>query len=194
MLIGGPGADQLEGGGGVDRASYWTANAGLTADLQFTHANTGEAAGDTYLGIEELQGTAFGDSLRGNGQANRVIGAGGDDQLYGRGGNDTLQGGAGDDRLEGGVGNDRLQGEAGADTFVFASGIDRVVDFNAAQGDRLALSVSDLGLGGLSAAEIVAAYGDDSSGQVVLDFGPGSRLIIENLDNLDGLDQSLFLF
>lgn len=53
-----------------------------------------------------------------------------------------LNGGAGNDLLQGGSGNDQLSGGTGADRFVFATGAfgdDRVLDFSAADGDRLDL-------------------------------------------------------
>jgi Ca2+-binding RTX toxin-like protein len=52
---------------------------------------------------------------------------------------DMIYGGAGNDWLSGDLGNDTESGGAGADIFrVFTGdGIDRVTDFNAAEGDRV---------------------------------------------------------
>ena len=49
-LVGGAGADALDGQGNGDRdaAAYWNATAGLTASLANPASNTGDAAGDTY--------------------------------------------------------------------------------------------------------------------------------------------------
>ena len=47
--------------------------------------------------MENVVGTAFGDTLTGNRLDNRIEGGGGDDVLKGMGGNDTLVGGAGSD-------------------------------------------------------------------------------------------------
>jgi Ca2+-binding RTX toxin-like protein len=96
ILIGGEGADSLDGGDGEDFASY-ASNGGLTADLRNPGFNTFQAAGDTYTSIENIIGTDFGDTLRGDT---------GDNTLRGNGGNDTLNGAAGADLLEGGLGND----------------------------------------------------------------------------------------
>jgi len=71
-LIGGADADQLVGGNGSDTASYLSA---VTADLTTPGDNTGEAAGDTYISIENLSGSLLDDRLRGNGGANVLIGS-----------------------------------------------------------------------------------------------------------------------
>jgi Ca2+-binding RTX toxin-like protein len=102
-LSGGAGADALRGGTGIDQVSYNDAPGGLTVDLAFSASNTGIAAGDTFDSIENLYGSTFDDTLRGDNGANTIWGA------------------AGDDTLEGGGGRDRLTGGAGADTFAFNS-------------------------------------------------------------------------
>ena len=107
-LYGGAGADALNGGTGTDRAAYSDAPAGLTVDLAVAANNTGIAAGDTFNSIENLYGSKFADTLRGDGGANTIWGAAGDDMLEGGDGNDTLYGGAGADALNGGTGTDRV--------------------------------------------------------------------------------------
>ena len=74
---------------------------------------SGEAAGDVLTGIENLRGSAHGDTLVGDGGANELSGGAGADQLWGGEGADTLSGGAG---------ADVLHGQGGADTFVFMDG------------------------------------------------------------------------
>ena len=89
VLVGGNGADYLDGGSGtLDRASYRTSAFGLTADLLTPSNNTGDAAGDTYAGIEGLEGSKFSDILRGDNNNNFLIGGAGGDVLDGRGGFD----------------------------------------------------------------------------------------------------------
>lgn len=108
-LNGGAGADRLDGGAGTDRAQYSNATGAVLADLQNASLNTGEAAGDTYVSIENLHGSKYNDDLRGDAENNMLWGWDGNDTLYGRDGNDTLLGGAGADRLDGGAGTDRAQ-------------------------------------------------------------------------------------
>ena len=62
---------------------------GLTASLADTTSNTGDAAGDTYAGIEGLVGTQFADTLIGNNNNNFLVGTGGGDVLNGGLGFDT---------------------------------------------------------------------------------------------------------
>jgi serralysin len=136
VLIGGSGKDLLSGGTGTDAASYITAKATVTADLQSSSSNRGEASGDTYSSIESLVGSAYGDTLRGNGASNTIKGEGGKDTLYGRSGNDALEGGSGNDKLYGQSGRDTLIGGSGGDAFVFEassdsrrSAVDTIKDF-----------------------------------------------------------------
>ncbi len=136
VLIGGSGRDMLSGGAGKDTASYTTAKAAVTADLQSPSGNRGEASGDTYSSVESLVGSAYGDTLRGNGASNTIKGQGGRDTLYGRGGNDVLEGGSGSDKLYGQGGSDTLIGGSGADAFIFktpsesrGSSVDTIKDF-----------------------------------------------------------------
>ncbi|MCO5966744.1 calcium-binding protein, partial [Sinorhizobium meliloti] len=114
-LVGGVGADRLDGGNGTDLANYYNAAAGVVADLYSPGSNRGEAAGDIYVSVERLYGSAFGDTLAGDKVANLLNGLAGNDVLHGRAGNDTLIGGAGNDNLVGGAGADRLDGGDGTD-------------------------------------------------------------------------------
>ncbi|WP_299752992.1 calcium-binding protein, partial [uncultured Tateyamaria sp.] len=106
-LIGGAGADYLDGGDGFNQAAYWDATSGVTADLANAAANTGEAAGDVFVSIESLAGSAHADTLRGDAANNNLWGLDGSDSLYGGSGSDYLVGGAGADYLDGGDGFDQ---------------------------------------------------------------------------------------
>jgi Ca2+-binding RTX toxin-like protein len=149
MIHGRRGADTLDGGTGIDTAGYTSSAAGVTVDLALTGAqvSAGDATGDVLSNFENLYGTAFADTLMGDGGDNKLRGEEGDDVLIGRGGNDHLIGREGNDTLIGGAGADRLEGGAGNDTFVFSnlldSGVvgtarDRIVDFEV--GDHIDLS------------------------------------------------------
>jgi VCBS repeat-containing protein len=99
VLIGGAGADVLNGGTGKDTASYHTATAGVTADLANRLNNTGDAAGDTYVSIENLMGSDFADKLTGNSSANQISGGNGNDTILGFAGEDFVNGGNGTDTI-----------------------------------------------------------------------------------------------
>ena len=72
FLRGNAGADTLDGGLGSDTADYFNASVALVADLLNSANSTGDAAGDTYISIENLSGSQYDDILIGN-AANNVI-------------------------------------------------------------------------------------------------------------------------
>ncbi|MCR6630135.1 MAG: hypothetical protein NVV74_08840 [Magnetospirillum sp.] len=88
--------------------SYVAAAAGVTASLTSGTGTAGEALGDVLIGIENLIGSAYTDTLSGDAGANLLDGGAGNDSLSGGAGNDTLIGGAGADTLVGGDGFDLL--------------------------------------------------------------------------------------
>lgn len=181
ILIGGAGADALNGGAGLDFASYQTAAAGLTARLDAPAANTGDAAGDNYIGVENLTGSNFNDILFGNGLANVLQGLGGNDTLLGGNGNDILIGGTGADFLAGGTGNDQLFGNAGADTFVFRNGdnIDFIQGFEN-NIDTIRLD-DNLWGGGLTVTQVLANFATQGANFVNLNFGGGDLLRVNQV-------------
>jgi len=90
FLEGGLGADILDGRAGSDYASYQRSTSGLTASLANPADNTGEAAGDVFISIENLMGSEFNDVLIGDNANNFLRGRGGADVFDGRGGIDTV--------------------------------------------------------------------------------------------------------
>ena len=150
-LVGHGGADTLIGGAGSDTASYAGAGSGVVARLGNPAANTGNAAGDTYLSIENLFGSAHADGL------------------FGDSGNNAINGGAGDDRIDGGRGKDVLTGGAGADTFLFdtplsaGTNIDTISDF-AAGVDKIELDHAIFSALGIAGPLSDAAFRMNSSG------------------------------
>jgi Ca2+-binding RTX toxin-like protein len=151
-LTGGLGADILDGGTGNDLANYYwlswgrstaAATNGVIVDLLTPANNTNHAAGDTYLSIENINGTSFADELRGDDANNTLygqegndvlIGRDGADTLYGQTGNDSLYGDAGNDSVIGGDGDDLLIGGDGADAMDGGAGSDRVSYYWQSQG------------------------------------------------------------
>jgi Ca2+-binding RTX toxin-like protein len=118
-LDGGAGADILDGDVGDDWITYATSSAGVTANLTTNKGTGGDAQGDTYVGIENIDGSAFADTLTGNTADNNLWGNAGNDVLVGREGNDYLDGGDGHDGLRGGAGADFLSGGDGVDTIYY---------------------------------------------------------------------------
>ena len=97
VLEGRGGADVLDGGAGFDTATYLASAVGVTVNLATGQARGGDAEGDTFAGIEAIQGSNQNDNL---------IGDAADNTLDGEAGNDVLEGGGGADALLGGAGND----------------------------------------------------------------------------------------
>jgi Ca2+-binding RTX toxin-like protein len=120
--------DILSGGGffpTFNMASYAGAPAAVHASLARPVLNTGEAAGDRYVGISGLIGSAFADTLEGAAAtSSRLQGADGADLLLGGRVNDIMEGQAGDDSLLGREGHDRLDGGDGRDSLRGAAGHD----------------------------------------------------------------------
>ncbi|MGK9232498.1 S8 family serine peptidase [Inquilinus limosus] len=124
VLRGGAGADVLNGGAGADLVSYYNSSVGVTANLASGTGSGGDAQGDSYSGIENVNGSAGADTLTGNGGAN------------------ALNGWAGKDVLAGGAGADRFVLSFAAHSVVGANS-DRITDFSRAQGDKIDLSPID---------------------------------------------------
>ncbi len=137
VLRGRGGADTLDGGAGIDLVSYWGEATGVTVNLATGTGSGGNAAGDTYIAIENVNGSQGGDTL---------IGGSGANALNGYEGNDVLGGGAGKDALTGGIGADRFVYASIAESVVGANA-DRITDFSHAQGDRIDLSLIDANTG-----------------------------------------------
>jgi serralysin len=149
------GSDSIDGGTGVDTLDFGAAaRSAVTVDLAAGTASGGGTAGAgtvVFISIENVNGSAFNDSITGNEAANF---------LFGFDGNDLLSGGDGNDRLEGGAGDDRLRGQFGADTLVGGDGND---DLNADQ----------VGFGTGNAADSL----NGGAGNDTLDGGFGSNTL-----------------
>jgi Ca2+-binding RTX toxin-like protein len=119
-------SDVLDGGAGVDTASYFLSN-GVHVSLDGSVVGTKEAKGDRFANIENVGGSRLGDDIiSGNSKANEIFGEGGADTLYGRAGNDRLNGFTGNDKLYGGAGSDWLDGGSGKDVLNGGAGTDTI--------------------------------------------------------------------
>lgn len=204
-LTGGLGNDVLIGGNGVDAASYTTAGAGVSVDLNLTgFQNTVGAGSDRLIAIENLLGSSFADGFTGNAVANQLYGFGGNDVLMGGGGNDTLDGGPGDDTLVGGAGIDtalysaatagvavNLAASAAQNTL--GAGIDRLTEIENVTGSNFADRLVGSGaanrmLGGAGNDTLRGGAGNDTliggTGNDVIEGGAGDDV----MDGGDGVD------
>lgn len=91
VFEGGPGSDYLNGASGFDTASYAHSKDGVTASLLSTSLNTGDAYGDSFIAIENLEGSQYADLLIGDHGINIIQGNGSADTLTGNGGNDIFR-------------------------------------------------------------------------------------------------------
>ena len=154
-IYGSTGNDIIEGGSAEVAGNYLRGDEGndsITGGNNFDDAN-GNMGNDTVAtgdGDDFCVGGKDNDVLFGDEGNDFVYGNLGDDSCTGGGGNDTVRGGQGTDALSGGGGNDFVSGDrgddtmtggAGADIFHSSSdaGIDRVLDFSLADGDRVLL-------------------------------------------------------
>ena len=126
-------------------------------------------------GVENAEGSAFDDSITGDG---------GDNLLSGMAGDDTLAGGAGADTLEGGAGADVLTGGLGSDTFVFTDGdgADTVNDFQTGTGGDI-VDVSAFGFADYAALSATFTQ-DGADTRIQLDADDTVTLVGINLADL----------
>ena len=118
LLISANSDETLVGVTANDTVSYVLAGSAVTANV--ATGATGGGGTDTFTGIENIIGSAFGDTLNGDGNDNKLDGLGGNDTITGGAGNDILNGGDGTDTLSGGIGDDSyiLDATSGGDTIV----------------------------------------------------------------------------
>jgi Ca2+-binding RTX toxin-like protein len=120
------GADDYDGGPGVDAIDYFSRTRGVAVDLD-NRANDGESdeRDNVRANVENIYGTNFGDVFDSLGTHSRLDGRGGNDILRGHSGPDTLIGGPGEDQLDGGRDNDLIDSRDGQlDTIDCSDGTD----------------------------------------------------------------------
>jgi Ca2+-binding RTX toxin-like protein len=177
VLRGGAGADALNGGAGIDLVSFYGAITAVTVDLTSgTGAGGGDAQGDTYTDIENVNGGTAADEIIGSAVANVLNGYEAGDKLYGGDGDDTLLGGTGDDFLQGDAGADHLDGGAGIDT----------IDYNGDAGVTVDLSTG-LGSGGEAQGDVISGVENIQGTGIYDDILTGSS-VANTLNGFGGND------
>lgn len=175
VLMGNYGPDTLNGGGGRDAASYVDATYNFEAvqvNLGTNTATGATAAGDTFISIEDVYGSGFGDALTGNAVVNA---------LYGRDGNDTLDGGSKGDSLYGGAGDDTYYVDDSGDRTIEADGQGTDTVYSAI-GRVLSANVENLILQG--------AANSKGTGNILGNgiYGNAGNNLLEGLDGGDRLE------
>lgn len=191
---------------GNDTATYTTSNAGVTIDLstaapltlnllntgislsvvEATIGAGGHAQGDVLIGITNLTGSTFADSLTGNDRDNLLLGGGGMDTLRGNAGNDSIFGQTGNDLLFGGAGDDSLEGGDGADTVNGGIGNDMLYGKDGAD-----ILIGDAGndflYGGTGSDTLMGGAGDD-----IYYIDSAGDQITENVgEGIDGIQSTI---
>jgi Ca2+-binding RTX toxin-like protein len=101
ILYAASGNNVLNGAGGTDMVSYFYATSGVTVTLATTTQQaTGGSASDTLFNFENLQGSAYADTLTGSAGANVLRGGAGDDLFIASGGTDQYFGDDGNDTVD----------------------------------------------------------------------------------------------
>jgi serralysin len=174
-IYGGEGSNFLRGEAGDD---YIVGGSGFD-DI---HGNMGNDTEYGGAGDDWVVGGQNNDLLYGEDGDDIVYGNMGDDTLFGgrgadliRGGqdNDVIYGEDGDDWISGDRGDDTIWGGGGADSFHIwgEAGLDRIMDFSRAEGDRVLVSEG--------ASFSVAQVGAD----VVISLSGGAQMVLVNVDS-----------
>lgn len=174
--------DTLTGGAGVDTVSFASVGTGVTVNLGTTTAqNTVGAGTDTITLFENLTGSAFNDTLTGDGNAN------------------VIEGGLGDDAINGGAGTDTASYEGSTAAVTVNLGLTTAQNTIGAGSDTLSAIENLTGSGfadnltGSSASNAIdGGFGNDTiaagSGNDTVTGGAGNDLI----DGGSGTDTSVY--
>jgi Ca2+-binding RTX toxin-like protein len=164
-------ADYLRGGDGDDSIQGGAAFDDINGNKGNDTIDGGSGGNDWLVGGQgdDLIIAHHGQNLLyGNLGNDTLIGGDGGEILRGGQGDDSIAGGSGNDFISGDRGNDTESGGAGADTFHFSqdAGVDKVLDFNYAQGDRVMLDPGT--------TYTLSQVGADT----VIDTGGGNEMIL----------------
>jgi Ca2+-binding RTX toxin-like protein len=215
VLVGGAGADSLDGGGDDPGGTAYFDTASYSGDPGGVDIVLGQSAVDGYgneetlIGIENLRGSDFNDTLIGDAGGNVIEGRAGEDFIDGRAGGDTLSGGEDADLVRGGDDDDLVEGGLGDDTLIGGDGVDTVSYAGSPDGVEVDLTIvataqSTRGAGrdSLSGFENITGSpfddlltGDD--GANILDGGAGDDILIggpgdDELTGGDGSDTASY--
>lgn len=190
IVNGTAGSDTITAGAGNDLVYGFTGNDVIYGG-DGNDTLTGNQNNDTVYGgygNDIVYGGKNDDLVLGNQGDDIVTGNEGNDIVYGGLGNDLVYGGQGDDivygnqgrdTLHGGLGNDTLIGGEEADFFQFGSGDgnDIILDFNAADGDRLSLGGQSYSLADVNGSAVLSLSGGGTItllGVTAAAFGPAA--------------------
>jgi serralysin len=189
-MQGGLGADDYDGGDDTDEVRYNLSDEAVQVSLLGNVGVGGHAEGDTFVDVENLTGSQYGDLLIGDDGTNRLDGFNGDD---------TLQGGLGADVLYGALGFDTADY---SDSLVAINiGIFRAGTGGTAEGDTLTYIERIVGsdyddnlVGGGATSTLDGGLGDDTlfdyGGAAIMNGGAGNDTLIggANGDTINGGD------
>jgi len=167
-LRGGQGDDSITGGGAYNEIN---GNQGQDTIVGRSHV------GDSLMGgqgedLIDARASAGHDSINGNMGDDAIWAGSAGAVLWGGQGDDVIHGGTGSDWLSGDRGQNTVWGGAGADVFHgMAQGQTRVMDFNAAEGDRVQI---DPGVGWH-----VSQQGDDT----LISLDGGGQLVLAGVQS-----------
>ncbi|MBI4030757.1 MAG: hypothetical protein HY370_03710, partial [Proteobacteria bacterium] len=210
-LEGTAGNNILTGGAGTDTLTYANAAAGVTVNLTtLTAQNTVGAGTDTIAGLENIIGSAFNDTLTGDGNDNVIEGGAGNDVMNGAGGTDTVTyanasagvtvnlangaaqntSGAGTDTLSnfenltGSAFDDVLEGTSGNNVLIGGTGTDRVTYINAAS--AVVINLATGSVTGGAGTDTISGF-ENATGSAFNDTitGDGNDNVIEGLAGND---------
>ncbi|MCP4382869.1 MAG: hypothetical protein GY798_15855 [Hyphomicrobiales bacterium] len=157
---------------GGDKIAEWHAGYSLTvysAVTMFSATTDKEFFKYIFSDDDYIEGSPFKDKLSG---------FKGDDYIFSGDGNDKNYGGKGDDIINGGAGKDKNWGDKGKDIFVFAkdSDVERIKDLNK---KKDAIYIDPIFVKNFHEVQKAAKQKGD---KVVMNFGDGDKLIIDDLN------------
>jgi len=178
-LNGGAGNDTIAGGLSRDYLRGDEGDDRITGGPEFDdiNGNMGDDTASGGLGDDWVVGGKDRDLLNGDEGGDIVYGNIGNDWCDGGDGKDIVRGGQDDDVVLGQAGDDWLSGDRGADTITGGAGadmfhtfnqagLDRVTDFNLAEGDRVMLDPGTI--------YTVSQSGADT----LIDMGAGNQMVL----------------